>query len=243
MEYWVRLRVPMEQAIRLFKVQYKADSFIGSGSAGFQRYVVLFWQERSKALGYLNAQDYKALEKTGDELPSDVNELFITITRCSDLKARREGIVMGLGLGWPAKKFMYLSRHFHVLKVSSLVFVSDVQPSPYVVYRFYDFADHDTDIISNSNQPQWNDRKTCPVPMTEELDTYLRSQVATTSVAKQGRRTGKFQRLNVYFLNRYSLWKCTFWMMWTLRRQHIWVWPKFLSSPSLMERALKEHSI
>ncbi|CAB4032458.1 fantom-like isoform X1, partial [Paramuricea clavata] len=117
MEYWVRLRVPMEQAIRLFK-------------------------ERSKALGYLNARDYKALEKTGDELPSDVNELFITITRCSDLNARRE----------------------------------DVQPSPYVVYRFYDFADHDTDIISNSNNPQWNDRKTCPVPMTEELDTYLRSQ-------------------------------------------------------------------
>ena len=56
-------------------------------------------------------------------------------------------------------------------------FVLDVQPSPYVVYRFYDFADHDTDIISNSNHPQWNDRKTCPVPMTEELDTYLRSQV------------------------------------------------------------------
>lgn len=117
MEYWVRLRVPMEQAIRLFK-------------------------ERSKALGYLNAQDYKSLEKTGDELPSDVNELFITIYRCSELKARRE----------------------------------DVQPSPYIVYRFYDFADHDTDIIPNSNQPQWNDRKTCPVPMTEELDTFLRSQ-------------------------------------------------------------------
>lgn len=117
MEYWVRLRVPMEQAIRLFK-------------------------ERSKALGYLNAQDYKALDKSGDELPSDVNELFITILRCSELKARRE----------------------------------DVQPSPYVVYRFYDFADHDTDIIPNSNNPQWNDRKTCPVPMTEELDTYLRSQ-------------------------------------------------------------------
>ena len=44
-------------------------------------------------MGYLNARDYKALDKTGDELPSDVNELFIIISRGSDLKARREGIV------------------------------------------------------------------------------------------------------------------------------------------------------
>ena len=60
--------------------------------------VVFGLQERSKALGYLNARDYKALEKTGDELPSDVNELFITITRCSDLNARREGIYNILNL-------------------------------------------------------------------------------------------------------------------------------------------------
>ena len=60
--------------------------------------------------------------------------------------------------------------------MSGIVF-SGIQPSPYVVYRFFDFADHDTDIVQNSNTPEFNDAKTCPVPMTTELDTYLRATV------------------------------------------------------------------
>ena len=60
--------------------------------------------------------------------------------------------------------------------MSGIVF-SGIQPSPYVVYRFFDFADHDTDIVQNSNTPEFNDAKTCPVPMTTELDTYLRAAV------------------------------------------------------------------
>lgn len=60
--------------------------------------------------------------------------------------------------------------------MSAIVF-SGIQPSPYVVYRFFDFADHDTDIVQNSNTPEFNDAKTFPVPMTTELDTYLRAAV------------------------------------------------------------------
>ena len=60
--------------------------------------------------------------------------------------------------------------------MSAIVF-SGIQPSPYVVYRFFDFADHDTDIVQNSNTPEFNDAKTFPVPMTTELDTYVRAAV------------------------------------------------------------------
>ena len=52
-----------------------------------------------------------------------------------------------------------------------------IQPCPYTVYRFYDFADHDSDIIQSSNAPEFNDVRTYPVPMTEELDSYLRAAV------------------------------------------------------------------
>jgi len=55
------------------------------------------------------------------------------------------------------------------------LYSSGIQPSPYCVYKFYDFADHDTHIVHNSNEPVFNDAKTFPVPMTEELDTYLRT--------------------------------------------------------------------
>lgn len=46
-----------------------------------------------------------------------------------------------------------------------------------MVYRFFDFADHDTDIVQSTNTPEFNDIKTFPVPMTPELDTYLRAAV------------------------------------------------------------------
>lgn len=57
------------------------------------------------------------------------------------------------------------------------VYLAGIQPSPYAVYRFFDFADHDTDIVQSTNTPEFNDIKTFPVPMTPELDTYLRAVV------------------------------------------------------------------
>ncbi|XP_019629312.1 PREDICTED: protein fantom-like [Branchiostoma belcheri] len=122
-EYWVRLRVPMDQALRLFK-------------------------ERTKALGYIAANEratQQALqvldESTAPRAKDNVNDLHIRVVRCSDLTARRDG----------------------------------VQPSPYVVYKFFDFPDHDTDIVMSSSSPQFNDHKTYPVPMDMQLDTYLKS--------------------------------------------------------------------
>lgn len=122
-EYWVRLRVPMEQALRLYK-------------------------ERTKALGYLTANQIgaadtlQALDENAQRRPMDnVNELHMKIVRCAKLKARRP----------------------------------DVQPSPYCVYQFYDFSDHDTVIVRNSNNPEFHDHKTFPVAMTYDLDQYLRS--------------------------------------------------------------------
>ena len=57
----------------------------------------------------------------------------------------------------------------------------DVQPSPYCVYKFFDFADHDTDIVENSTSPQYHDYRVFPVPMTEELDNYLKNSVGNHS--------------------------------------------------------------
>lgn len=53
---------------------------------------------------------------------------------------------------------------------------SHLQPHPYVVYKFFDFADHDTAIIPSSNDPEFDDHMCYPVPMTMDLDRYLKSE-------------------------------------------------------------------
>lgn len=53
---------------------------------------------------------------------------------------------------------------------------SHLQPHPYVVYKFFDFADHDTAIIPSSNDPQFDDQMCFPVPMNVDLDRYLKSE-------------------------------------------------------------------
>lgn len=68
--------------------------------------------------------------------------------------------------------FSYIS----VALCNVFIFV-DVQPSPYCVYQFYDNRDHDTTIIRNSNNPEFNDHKTYPVPMTADFDQFLKTTV------------------------------------------------------------------
>ncbi|XP_053305114.1 protein fantom [Spea bombifrons] len=120
LEYWIRLRVPMEQAIRLYK-------------------------ERAKALGYITS-NLKEPELSQVNLSSttekNFNELFITIKSCSNLSSGS----------------------------------SPQQPSPYVAYTFYNFSDHYTPIITSSNNPQFEDHMSFPVPMTSDLDRYLKSE-------------------------------------------------------------------
>ncbi|XP_062442427.1 protein fantom isoform X2 [Rhea pennata] len=125
-EYWIRLRVPMDQAIRLYK-------------------------ERSKALGYITSnfreheQSTQQIHRTAQVSTStdgNLNELHITIKCCNSLQTRK--------------------RH--------------LQPNPYVVYKFFDFADHDTPIIPSSNNPQIDDHMCFQVPMNADLDRYLKSE-------------------------------------------------------------------
>lgn len=122
-EYWINLRVPMEQALRLYK-------------------------ERTKALGYINANNQstmkalKALDEVAAMRPADnINQLHIKIIRCIGLQAHRK----------------------------------DVQPSPYCVYQFFDYGDHDSIILHSTNNPEFNDHHTYPVAMTTTLDQYIRS--------------------------------------------------------------------
>ncbi|XP_061449975.1 protein fantom isoform X2 [Rhineura floridana] len=120
-EYWVKLRVPMDQAIRLYK-------------------------ERAKALGYIatNLKDQAGLSPVQVNASADgnLNELHITIKCCNNLRCRK----------------------------------TNVQPNPYVVYKLFDFADHDTPIIPSSNHPQFADHMCFPVPMNADLDRYLKSE-------------------------------------------------------------------
>ncbi|XP_056101710.1 protein fantom [Rhinichthys klamathensis goyatoka] len=123
LEYWLKLRVPMEQAIRLYK-------------------------ERVKALGYLNtsARDSQALSvpvaSSSSLIHGDLNELNVTVHLCCNLKSR----------------------------------APHTQPSPYVIYKLYDFPDHDTPIISSTNEPQFEDHTVFPVAMNSDLDAFLRSE-------------------------------------------------------------------
>lgn len=123
LEYWLKLRVPMEQAIRLYK-------------------------ERVKALGYLNTsmRDTQALSvpvpSSSSLMDGDLNELSVTVHLCCNLKSRGP----------------------------------HTQPSPYVIYKLYDFPDHDTPIISSTNEPQFEDHTVFPVAMNSQLDTFLKSE-------------------------------------------------------------------
>ncbi|XP_010211361.1 PREDICTED: protein fantom [Tinamus guttatus] len=129
-EYWIRLRVPMDQALRLYK-------------------------ERSKALGYLTSnfreheqssqQQLLGTAQVSTSADGNLNELHITIKCCNSLQSRKKHL----------------------------------QPNAYVVYKFFDFADHDTPIIPSSNNPQINDHMCFQVPMDTDLDRYLKSEPLT----------------------------------------------------------------
>ncbi|KAI4872166.1 hypothetical protein NFI96_031001 [Prochilodus magdalenae] len=129
LDYWLRLRVPIEQAIRLYK-------------------------ERVKALGFLSTSLREQSQGLAVPVPStsfkdgNLNELDIIVRCCSSLKSR--------------------GSHNH--------------PSPYVIYKLYDFPDHDTPIIASTNDPQFEDHMTFPIMMNADLDVYLRTEALTLYV-------------------------------------------------------------
>ncbi|XP_045440204.1 X-linked retinitis pigmentosa GTPase regulator-interacting protein 1 isoform X2 [Pipistrellus kuhlii] len=56
------------------------------------------------------------------------------------------------------------------------------QPSPYAMYRFFTFPDHDTAIIPASNNPYFRDQAQFPVLVTSDLDRYLRREALSIYV-------------------------------------------------------------
>ncbi|XP_069384848.1 protein fantom [Paralichthys olivaceus] len=113
-DYWLRLRIPMTETIRLYK-------------------------DRLTAVGYINT----ALHEEAQLQPSisGWNELSITVRRCGDLRSRRSQ-----------------------------------QPSPYVVYRFFDFSDYPTAMVHDSCDPNFNDLQSFSVMTDLVLDQYLKSE-------------------------------------------------------------------
>ncbi|XP_026222287.1 protein fantom [Anabas testudineus] len=114
-DYWLRLRIPMTETIRLYK-------------------------ERLKAVGYISTAQNKAAQLQTHS--SGWNQLFVTVQRCRDLRSR-----------------------------------SSQQPSPYVVYKFFDFPDYPTSTVHDSCDPHFNDLKSYSVLMDLDLDQYLKSVV------------------------------------------------------------------
>uniref|UniRef100_A0A8C3W1N1 X-linked retinitis pigmentosa GTPase regulator-interacting protein 1 n=1 Tax=Catagonus wagneri TaxID=51154 RepID=A0A8C3W1N1_9CETA len=56
------------------------------------------------------------------------------------------------------------------------------QPSPYAMYRFFNFSDHDTAIIPSSNNPYFRDQARFPVLVDSDLDQYLREETLSVYV-------------------------------------------------------------
>ncbi|XP_037358903.1 X-linked retinitis pigmentosa GTPase regulator-interacting protein 1-like isoform X10 [Talpa occidentalis] len=72
------------------------------------------------------------------------------------------------------------------------------QPSPYAMYRFFTFSDHDTAIIPASNNPNFRDQARFPVLVTSDLDQYLRREALSVYIfddedAEPGMYLGRVQ--------------------------------------------------
>ena len=104
------------------------------------------YKERTKALGYLST-NLKAANQSDQQLP---HQKVKSIDNMNEI-------------------------NINVLRCSKLNSQKNkTQPSPYCVYKFYDFNDHDTEIINSSNHPEFNDHKSFAVPMDMDLDKYLK---------------------------------------------------------------------
>jgi hypothetical protein len=118
-----------------------------------------FYKQRTKSLGYLGinaktAEENKNIYNNKDVVKArsidNMNELNINILRCARINKK------SIETDGDKKEA--------------------AQPSPYCVYKFFDFKDHDTEIISSSNYPEFNDHKKYPVAMDIDLDKYLKQQ-------------------------------------------------------------------
>uniref|UniRef100_A0A8D0APE1 RPGRIP1 like n=1 Tax=Sander lucioperca TaxID=283035 RepID=A0A8D0APE1_SANLU len=124
-DYWLQLRLPMTETIRLYKDKLKA--------AGHYKPIQSLYEQAVR----------KQAERITLQPPGVWNELYVTVQRCRDLKTPR------------------LSE----------------QPSPYVVYKFFDFPDYPTATVHDCCEPRFNDLKSFSIPMDADLDRYLKTEV------------------------------------------------------------------
>ncbi|XP_029807395.1 X-linked retinitis pigmentosa GTPase regulator-interacting protein 1 [Suricata suricatta] len=143
LEYWMRLRFPIESSLRAYNKRKKAQAYLSAN-----------------ALGAWETQE----DKSRSETWKHQNELRVEIIRCYGLRSRCLG----------------------------------TQPSPYVMYRFFTFSDHDTAIVPASNNPYFRDQARFPVLVTSDLDKYLRQEALSVYVfddedAEPGSYLGRVQ--------------------------------------------------
>ena len=106
------------------------------------------YKERSKALGYL-ASNLKSFKQADQNISNEKKKSLDNMNQLN----------------------------INILRCSKLNSLKKKdQPSSYCVYKFYDFHDHDTEIISSSNFPEFNDHKTYAVQMDIDLDKYLKNK-------------------------------------------------------------------
>ncbi|XP_053119630.1 X-linked retinitis pigmentosa GTPase regulator-interacting protein 1 [Hemicordylus capensis] len=123
LEYWTRLRFPIEQILRLYRQRAKALGYLSAGVAPSHAPVAQqSWQQQEAgALG------------------PGWNEFRVRIEGCASLRSRWLGS----------------------------------QPSPYAMYQFFTFPDHDTFIIPSSSNPHYGDLQKFVLRITPELHHYL----------------------------------------------------------------------
>lgn len=109
------------------------------------------YKERTKALGYIASN-----KKNGEAI--DTKKIYPSRSQ----KQRSEDNMNELSI--------ILLRCIKVFGLEK-----DKQPDLYCVYKFYDFSDHDTEIIPSTNMPEFQDLKAFVVPMDIDLDKYLKN--------------------------------------------------------------------
>ncbi len=151
LEYWLKLRVPMEQAIRLYKERVKALGYLNTSTRDSQvlfttpsiaPFLALKHAKITKYFFFTIQTSSVLVPSSSSLMDGNLNELNVIIHSCCDLRSRGP----------------------------------HTQPSPYIIYKLYDLPDHDTPIISSTNEPQFEDHMVFPVAMNPALDAFLRSE-------------------------------------------------------------------
>uniref|UniRef100_A0A8C9FG95 RPGRIP1 like n=1 Tax=Pavo cristatus TaxID=9049 RepID=A0A8C9FG95_PAVCR len=129
-EYWIRLQVPIDQSVGLYKEKSKARGYT---IPNFREHESPFQWPIPRTAQFSTSTD------------GDLNELHVTIKCCNNLQSPKKHL----------------------------------QPNSYVVYKFFDFARHDTHIIPSNSNPQIDDHVCFQMPMTADLDRYLKRESLT----------------------------------------------------------------